>query len=283
MTMARRPQLVPWRTAGRVSEEKHSGDDVVRETGWVFNNRTGEQLTLREFTESGDNEVGAYLHLFGLDVEGNESRTLVEIGAGIGRMTAAFTRIYGHVVACDLDAAFLERCRQTVSQFGRVGRLQTCHVDDGRTLAMRDDSADVTFSYITLQHCRDDDALSLVSEAIRVTRPGGCVALNFRTWSRADIVLWPFGNLVRMLWRLPAVGDRIARQRLASRFGWQANRLSPYEVLRHIGAGATPLAGVRLVRSPHRRAFSIDGVEESTFEGVNRSHWWLVARVPSAA
>jgi len=36
------------------------------------------------------------------------SETLVEIGSGIGRMTASFTRLFNRVVACDLDAAFLE-------------------------------------------------------------------------------------------------------------------------------------------------------------------------------
>ncbi len=281
--MARRPQLVPWKTAGRVSEVQRSGDEVVRETGWVFNNRTGEQLTLRAFTESGDHEVGAFLHLFGLDGDDNQRQTLVEIGSGIGRMTAAFTRAYGHVIACDLDAAFLERCRQTVSQFGRVGRLQTCHVDDGRTVAIGDDAADVTFSYITLQHCKAEDALSLVSEALRITRPGGTVALNFRTWSRSDIVLWPAGNIVRLLWRVPGLGQLLARQRLASRLGWQANRLSPHEVLHHVGQGPRPLSNVLLYRSPSRRPFHIDGVDEGTFEGVNRSHWWLLARVAAPA
>jgi hypothetical protein len=38
----RRSQLMPWKTAGRVTERYASGDEVVRETGWVFNNATGE-------------------------------------------------------------------------------------------------------------------------------------------------------------------------------------------------------------------------------------------------
>ena len=65
-------------------------------------------------------------------------------------MTASFTRLFGRVVACDLDAAFLERCRETVAQFGLPERLQTSHVADGRTFAVADDAADLTFSYITL-------------------------------------------------------------------------------------------------------------------------------------
>ena len=55
----RRSQLIPWKVAGRVSERMATGDDVVRTTGWVFNNETGEQLTLAEFVATGDDEVPA--------------------------------------------------------------------------------------------------------------------------------------------------------------------------------------------------------------------------------
>ena len=49
-------------------------------------------------------------------------------------MTCAFTREFAVVYACDLDAGFLERCRETVARFGKVDRLRTIDVADGRTL-----------------------------------------------------------------------------------------------------------------------------------------------------
>jgi ubiquinone/menaquinone biosynthesis C-methylase UbiE len=104
-----RKQHVPWRAAGTASEQQPSADDVVRETGWVFNNVIGDGLNLADFVRTGDVEVGAFVQAFALPT--GAGRSLVEIGAGIGRMTAAFTRLYGRVVACDLDMAFLERCR----------------------------------------------------------------------------------------------------------------------------------------------------------------------------
>ena len=276
--MARRPQLVPWRTAGRVSEEQHSADDVVREIGWVFNNETGDCLDLQDFTSTGDHEIEAYLRAFGLWNDQQLSQTILEIGSGIGRMTTGFTHHFGQVIACDLDAAFLERCRQTVAQLGVVERLRTSHVADGRTLALQDGEADLGFSYITLQHCQHDDGLSLVSEAIRVTKPGGHLALNFRTWTAVDIVLWPLGKITRGLWRLPAIGPWVARRRLLSRFGWQANRLSPNEVLSHIATLGNPIGSVVLFQSPNRKlARGRPDVTVKTFEGVHRSHWWLIA------
>ena len=168
-----RRNYVPWKAAGTTSEQKRSADEVVRETGWVFNNVTGGDLSLAEFVETGNNETLAYLTAFGLGSDPLASETLVEIGSGIGRMTASFTRLFARVVACDLDAAFLERCRETVAQFGRPERLQTSPVADGRTIALPDDAADMAFSYITFQHCHHDDALALSDEAVRVVRAGG--------------------------------------------------------------------------------------------------------------
>lgn len=269
-------QHVPWKAAGRASESQHSADDVVRRTGWVFNNQTGGGLTLEEFVVTGDHEVPAYLQAFGLWDDAQGSKTLVEIGAGIGRMTAAFTRLFGKVYACDLDAAFLERCRETVAQHGVPDHLLTTHVADGRTLALPDAAADLTFSYITLQHCRRDDALALVSEAIRVTKPSGMIALNLRTWTGADVALVPLGRLMRALWRVPKLGPWLSRRRVAARLGWQANRLAPKQV---VAANRASLTDITIFHAPSRRGFELPDTTDRTFEGVHRSHWWLIARV----
>jgi len=269
-----RKQHVPWRAAGTSSEAQASADDVVRETGWVFNNVTGQEANLAEFVSSGDHEVGAFIKAFELPT--GISASIVEIGSGIGRMTAAFTREYGRVVACDLDAAFLERCRETVAQFAFPSRLRTVHVADGHTLDLPDNSADVVFSYITLQHCADDDALGLSREAVRVAKPGGKIALNYRTWVDADALLWPAGKVVRAGWKMPGVGKLLSRWRWSTRVGWQANRLSPEKVIETIGASLTD---VRIVRAPKRFPFHVEGTTDETFEGVNPSHWWLVAVV----
>lgn len=274
--MSRRNQHVPWTAAGAASEDQHSADDVVRATGWVFNNRVGESLDLADFVNTGNHETLAYLQAFGLDTPDRPGQTLVEIGSGIGRMTASFTEMFARVIACDLDGAFLERCRETVAQFGRPERLQTSHVADGHTLSLDDDSCDLALSYITLQHCHPDDALGLVREAVRVVRPGGHVALNFRTWTARDAVLWPVGRVIRALFRLPGVGPALARNRSTARLGWQANRLAPAQVLASVDGR---LADLRLVRSPKRRAFAIAGVTDEVFDGVNPSHWWLLGRV----
>lgn len=276
--MSRRAQLIPWKVAGRVTEQQKSADEVVQATGWVFNNETGHTLTLEEFVTTGDHEVPVYLQRFDLEHPDDARRTFVEIGSGIGRMTCAFTRHYGVVYACDLDAGFLERCREAVARFGKVDHLRTVEVADGRTLDIPDDAADVTFSYITLQHCEREDALSLVEEAVRVTRPGGKMALNFRTWSGADTIVVPLGAVVRWMFRWPAIGGWLSRRRLPTRLAWQANRLDAQQVVAQVG---DRIEDVTIWRNPTRTS-RLTGLGEArfdSFDGVAPSHWWLVATV----
>ncbi|MEP1123238.1 MAG: class I SAM-dependent methyltransferase [Ilumatobacter sp.] len=273
--MSRRGQFVPWVTAGRVTERQSNPDDVVRATGWVFNNETGSELTLEQFVATGDQEVATYLTVFGLRDPENDEQTFVEIGSGIGRMTCAFTRDFGKVVACDLDAGFLERCLETVGRFGKPDRLQRLHVADGRSLDLRANSADIAFSYITLQHCDADDALDLSSEAVRVVQPGGKVVLNYRSRSRVDTVILPLSKVMRSLFKVPGIGGFLSRQRVFARLGWQANRLQPDEI---IGPLAPLLRDVEVWRNPRSRTSGHEATIRE-FDGINRHHYWIVATV----
>jgi SAM-dependent methyltransferase len=276
----RRPQGVPWRSAG-LRTESLTADEAVRNTGWVFDNKTGD-VSLESFTASGDDEVRRYLKIFGFPQGSTVGLSMVEIGSGIGRMTAGFTKRFRLVHAADVDATFLERCRETVSRHGEPSALRTLHVADGRTLDLPSSSLDFAFSYITLQHCSADDAKSLVSEALRVTRDGGVVALNFRTWTALDAALVPLGSVVRLAWRTPKLAKHMARVRVLTRLGWQANRLSPDDVLASIGLDliGTRLREVTIVHSPRRRvSLSADGVRKLAVRRVHPGHWWLLARL----
>ncbi len=276
----KRAHHLPWRRAGNLADNNLSADDVVRETGWVFNNETGNDLTLKEFVDTGDKEVQLYIRLLELGDIKFESSTLLEIGSGIGRMTSAFTNRCEKVIAADVDSAFLERCRQTVARFGRIDRLTTLHVANGKTLALNDNTVDLAFSYITLQHCQPNDALELVNQAIRVTRSGGTVALNFRTWVLSDVLLVPLGIAMRSLWKVSIVGPRLARWRWSTRFGWQANRLKPDTVLAKV---APQLSDIKIFHSKKRTLKVLttgkNQIKVIPTNRINPSHWWLVAQV----
>jgi len=276
----RRPQGVPWRSAG-LRTETLTAEEAVRDTGWVFDNKTGD-VSLQSFVASGDDEVRRYLKIFGFPKDSTRNLSMVEIGSGIGRMTAGFTKRFRVVHAADVDAAFLERCRETVFHHGEPTVLRTLHVADGRTLDLPNASVDLAFSYITLQHCGASDAQSLVSEALRVTKSGGLIALNFRTWTPLDAALVPLGGAVRIMWRAPKVAKHMARGRALTPLGWQANRLSPDDVLARIGLDliGSRLREVTVIHSPRRRVkVSAEGVKKLAVRRVHPSHWWLVARL----
>ena len=254
---------------------------MVRETGWGFNNRTGGKLTLQEFVETGDAEVDIYLDRLGWN-DLPASSTVAEIGSGIGRMTAALTRRFDQVVAADVDAAFLERCRETVARHGRASALRTSHIADGHSIDLVDSSVDVVFSYITLQHCRASDAIGLTREAFRIVRPGGRVALNYRTWVPADVALVPAGAFMRLLWNLPVVGSRLSMWRWSTRLGWQANRLDPRRILAVLEAANVDVAELVILHHPGRplreAVYRDEPVPQRDLDVANKSHWWLLAR-----
>jgi ubiquinone/menaquinone biosynthesis C-methylase UbiE len=207
---------------------------------------------------------------------------MLEIGSGIGRMTSAFTRRFESTIATDVDAAFLERCRETVSRFGRPSALSTVHIEDGSSISVPDNSVDAVFSYITLQHCKASDALRLTSEAIRIVKPGGYVALNYRTWVPEDGLLVPAGVLMRQLWRIPVVGQRLSQWRWSTRLGWQANRLDPRRVLALLEASNVQFDDLAILHHPGRPQKQVlyagEPVRQRDLDVANKSHWWLVAR-----
>ena len=78
---------------------------------------------------------------------------------------------------------------------------------------------------------------------------------------------------------MPAVGPRLARHRLATRLGWQANRLAPEDVLTDLRSAGLGVADVTVWISPRRQRPATTGATVKTFEGINTSHWWIVATV----
>lgn len=250
-------------------------DAVLRQAGWAFGHRASPDLD--EFVGSGDRDLTQILQVLALDLD--HRSTVIEIGAGIGRMTAGFSSRFGKVIACDLDAAFLERCRETVARYGTAEHLQTVHVIDGRTLVIPDRTADLTFSSFTLQHCAEDEALALTREAVRVTKPGGWVVLQYRAWTTPDVMLAPGGRVARAAFHLPGLGEQLARRKLAARLGWQANRLTPNAVLQAAGES---LDQIRLMRGPRRIPFDVTGAIDAVLPDGDARHWWLVGHVRPA-
>ena len=95
---------------------------------------------------------------------------MLELGCGVGRMTRALARVFGHVTGVDVSDEMIRQARPNLSDLTNV-RLE---VVDGSTLAsLRYEQFDFAFSFIVFQHIPSYDVItSYCKEVFRVLRPG---------------------------------------------------------------------------------------------------------------
>jgi SAM-dependent methyltransferase len=138
---------------------------------------TGAAADPVSFFASGRSETDAFLAHCG--IRPDSGQTVLEIGCGIGRMTARLADLYGEVIGLDLSETMLERARTVLRDAPNVRLVH----GSGRDLAgIADASVDVVFSYIVLQHIPTPDGqLAYLRETRRVLRPGGVAGLQIRS------------------------------------------------------------------------------------------------------
>ncbi len=129
-----------------------------------------------DFLAAGRRETDLFLAHAGLVPD--RAQTVLEIGCGIGRMTARLAEIYGTVVALDVSQEMLARARAALGRRDNV----TYVLGSGSDLAgVEDASVDVVFSYIVLQHVPTvAGQLRYFRETRRVLRRGGTAAIQIR-------------------------------------------------------------------------------------------------------
>jgi ubiquinone/menaquinone biosynthesis C-methylase UbiE len=128
------------------------------------------------FFERGRRDADELVAFGGL--QPSKDKTLLELGAGAGRMTHRFAELYGRVLALDVSEEMLRLGRGNLAGAANVEWV----LGSGADLDVVGDRAvDDVFSYITLQHVADGAVvLRYLEEAGRVLRPGGRGALQVR-------------------------------------------------------------------------------------------------------
>ena len=178
------------------------------------------------FFERGRRDTDELVGFCGL--QPSKDKTLLEIGAGAGRMTHRFAELYGRVIALDVSDEMLLLGHSNLADVGNVEWVLGSGADLA-VIAYR--SVDHVFSYITLQHVPSTAAvLRYLEEAGRVLRPGGQGALQVRHPGPLPWAVDLAGHLVhaakgRRVWSAEWRGTRIPAHRLlqaASRSGARA-------------------------------------------------------------
>jgi SAM-dependent methyltransferase len=178
------------------------------------------------FFERGRRDTDELVGFCGL--QPSKDKTLLELGAGAGRMTHRFAELYGRVIALDVSDEMLLLGQSNLADFGNVEWV----LGSGADLAVIPNrSVDDVFSYITLQHVPSTAAvLRYLEEAGRVLRRGGQGALQVRHPGALPWAVDLAGHLVhaakgRRVWSAEWRGTRIPARRLlqaASRSGARA-------------------------------------------------------------
>jgi SAM-dependent methyltransferase len=119
------------------------------------------ELFYRELAADSVGQVALFTSLAG--------RTVLDVGGGPGHFTAAFQARGARSLLVEPDLAEL-----------RSGRTRPAARGDGMALPVASGSVDVCFSSNVLEHV--PDPLAMLSEMIRVTRPGGVIYLAFTNW-----------------------------------------------------------------------------------------------------
>lgn len=126
--------------------------------------------------------------------------TLLDVGGGPGYFRAAFEAVGSRYAAVDADSGELAAA-------GRPGPNTV--LGSGMALPVRDNSVDMCFSSNVLEHV--PRPWMMADEMVRVTRPGGIVAISYTVW-------WgPWGGHETAPWHY--LGGRRAARRYRRQHG----------------------------------------------------------------
>jgi SAM-dependent methyltransferase len=166
--------------------------------------KKGNRWTPEEFFATGAAEVSSVLGYLDAVVPGRPRRRALDFGCGVGRVTQALAAHFDEVVGVDIAPSMIEQARAGNRHGDRCRYLLNAS-DDLRVLA--DDTFDLVYSNITLQHMEPRFAKRYVLEFVRVARPGGVVLFQLTSGKAPD------PPDLRRLPRLKAAVKRIAPAR----------------------------------------------------------------------
>ena len=166
----------------------------------------------------------------------------LDVGCGPGLTDAFLVNDFDSVVGVDVSQQMVERARKSNPAVRYV-------VYDGRRLPFEDGSFDVSFAICVLHHVEPRERLAFANELVRVTRPGGLIALfehnPFNPLTRTVVSRCEFDEGVELLpvkeakHLLRTAGAEAVKSRYILFFPWRAQVLRRTEnLLRYLPLGA---------------------------------------------
>jgi len=201
--------------------------------------RRGGRWDSEEFFATGPRDTAAALGRF-KELPNPVYDRALDFGCGLGRLTRALAGSFDAVTGVDISRAMVDGASRLNADVPGMKFVVNDRADL-RDVA-DDDSIDLVFSFIALQHVSSTEAIvSYLKEFVRVLRPGGLVAFQLPSHISPIKRIQPKRHAYRVLRR---VGFSPAT--LNGRLGLHpmAMRHLPLQEVREVlgGAGATVLA-----------------------------------------
>ncbi len=132
--------------------------------------KKGNKWQAEEFFKTGEREIKGLLeHVKSLGIRVSWSKAL-DFGCGVGRLTQALSRYFDEVHGVDIAPSMIDLANR-YNQFGNRCRY---HLNDSGSLTLfADDSFDLIYSNITLQHIPPPYSRGYIREFVRVLAPSG--------------------------------------------------------------------------------------------------------------
>jgi SAM-dependent methyltransferase len=135
----------------------------------------GNRWDVDAFFRSGQAEIAAAMsHLATLALPAERTRAL-DFGCGAGRLTQALSHHFARVDGVDIAPSMIRLANQHNPDATRC----VFQVNDTNDLRpFDDDTFDLVYSTLVLQHIEPHYVLRYLEEFLRVLRPGGCAVFN---------------------------------------------------------------------------------------------------------
>jgi ubiquinone/menaquinone biosynthesis C-methylase UbiE len=118
------------------------------------------------------------LDIFNEDIGKN---TLLELGCGTGRQTQFFAEVFDKVIAVDCSESMVKKGKERVPHSNIDWK-----VGNGENLEgiVEDESIDIAYTFIVLQHMKDEQVKNYMKDIYRVLKPGGYILFQLPKYDK---------------------------------------------------------------------------------------------------
>ena len=218
-----------------------------------------QEWALNDFFMSGQNDVEKFVLPFLQQMQMDPStKSMVEIGCGVGRITHTFAQVFQQVTAFDISKEMIRQAKEL-----NTGLSNICFTEgSGASLQpVQDSTIDFCFSYLVFTHFSKLWLFEkYFSEIARVLRPGGLfkIELDGRAWGPYLIPRFLYNQLV---------SSDFIKDKLAPLFFFWLDKKSLH---------AAP--GLHFSEQAIRSLVSSANLEVLAVENPNQHRMWVVGR-----